>query len=318
LHKHSILRCMFIRNVTRTKCEVACDTCNTTFIKYISQCGDLHFCCKECIRKAKEEGGKIFEKTKKTTLERFGTENVFKSPVIKEKIRSVLEERYGADNPLRCKVISDKVKRTCIEKYGVDNPAKSQQVKDKESETYKRKSIEEKTSILEKRVETNMTRYGVAYPMQIEEVKKNFDWSEVYRKSQETRRQTRTGSYSSKIENFVGETLKEIFGDEDVKTQVSVNNRWSIDFFISSLNVYLQVDGVYWHGLNRPHELIRESKSSKDARILKTYVKDREQDEWAEQSGIRLVRITDEDINTWQKKNELKMMILQRLSQKTA
>jgi hypothetical protein len=262
------------------------------------------------------QGGKIHEKSTKTCRERYGVDNVFSSSIVKEKIKSVLVQRYGVDNPRKSEIISDKAKETCLERYGVDNPAKSDLIKEKEKETYRKKSLEEMTSILRKRIETNLQRYGVSYPMQMAEVKSSFDWSAAYKKSYETKSKNRTGTYQSKVEILVGQYLTDIFGEQNVLSQVKVNNRWTFDFHILNEDVYIQVDGEYWHGLNRPLDEIKELKSSKDSRILGTYNKDRAQDEWADKNGICLVRITDEEFYTWLRKSDPKEMILNKVSLK--
>lgn len=67
-----------------------------------------------------------------------------------------------------------------------------------------------------------------------------------------------------------------------------------IDFYIESIDTYVQFDGVYWHGLDRPIELIEERKNSHDQEIADRWHKDREQDEWFKAKGLKLVRITDQ------------------------
>jgi hypothetical protein len=307
---------MIIKNTTPTKCEVACDDCGKLFEKYISQCGELQFCSRECIKRAKLQGGKIHEKSVRTCRERYGVDNVFSSNQTKEKIKSVLLEKYGVDNPRKSDLISDKARKTCMSRYGVDNPAKSDIIREKERETYSRKTPDEMFAILSKRVTTNLQKYGVEYPMQIEDIKSKFDWASAYKKSCETRSKNRTGTYQSKIEILVGNFLCDIFGEQNVVSQVPVNERWIFDFYVISEETYIQVDGTYWHGLNRPIDEIKKCKSSKDNRILETYNKDRLQDEWADKNGICLVRITDEEINTWLKKSDPKEMIRNRISLK--
>lgn len=307
---------MIIRQLTKKRFEIKCDNCEEVFQRCRSQLGDqLHFCSKECVKLSKLSGGKIAEKIAKTNLEKYGCANVFACQSIKEKIKSTLVEKYGVDNPQKNKKIREKSKATCVERYGVDNPAKSQAVKDKESFTQKSKSTEEKRLSLEKRKSTNLKRYGVEFSMQIQKVKEEFDWSEVYKKSIKTKKARGTGTWSSKIELLIKDILEEIFGKNNIQEQVRVNKRWTIDFYISSQDVYLQVDGVYWHGLNRSIDVIKEFKSSKDKRILRTFLKDREQDAWFETNNMKLVRMTDEEITTWQKTNELQKQILLRVNQ---
>jgi hypothetical protein len=151
--------------------------------------------------------------------------------------------------------------------------------------------------------------------MQIADVKEKFDWSAAYKKSIETKQKNKTGKWSSKIEEFLKLILIETFGAGNVEQQVKINNRWTVDFYVKSIDAYIQLDGVYWHGLDRQIEIIKEFKSSKDRRIFQTFKKDREQDLWAKTNNVKLYRITDEEIITWQKMNELPKQILFRLNQ---
>lgn len=308
---------MIISQLTKTSFEVECDQCKKVQKRCKSQINnDLHFCSRECTRLAKLPGGKIAEKIKNTNIEKYGCENVFAADKIKEKIKASCVEKFGVDNPRKSKEIQEKTKQTCMQRYGVDNPAKSQEIKEKEIATIKNKSPEEKQISLEKRKKTNLERYGVEFPMQISSVKENFDWSAAYKKSIETKKKNNTGTWSSKVEIILKDELFSIFGKSSVLEQVKLNNRWTIDFYIITINSYVQLDGVYWHGLDRPIDLIREFKSSKDKRILQTFYKDREQDQWAKTNGVMLYRITDEEIEKWLKANEIQKQILRRLNQK--
>lgn len=71
--------------------------------------------------------------------------------------------------------------------------------------------------------------------------------------------------------------------------------RWNIDMYVHNLNVYVQFDGVYWHGLDRPIDVIRSSKSSRDKTIYKKWQSDRQQDVWFQNQNKKLIRITDID-----------------------
>ena len=74
-----------------------------------------------------------------------------------------------------------------------------------------------------------------------------------------------------------------------------VVHRWPIDFYIKSIDTYVQLDGVYWHGLDRPIEAIAEHRTKRDVQIHKKWLIDRQQVEWFASRGLRLVRITDQE-----------------------
>lgn len=102
----------------------------------------------------------------------------------------------------------------------------------------------------------------------------------------------------SRPEKELVQFLKNHFGENDIDCQVPVKREgkraWLIDARIKSLNVYVQLDGIFWHGLDKPYEDLHPY-------AKKAYDKDRIQDAWFESSGLRLVRITDKEFLLAQK-----------------
>lgn len=90
---------------------------------------------------------------------------------------------------------------------------------------------------------------------------------------------------SSKVELKFRDCLCDKFGIDDVDHHVMID-RYHCDFLIKSSNLYIQFDGVYWHGLDRLYEQL-------DPRIKRKYDIDRELDDYVQRLNIKLVRITD-------------------------
>lgn len=65
-------------------------------------------------------------------------------------------------------------------------------------------------------------------------------------------------------------------------------NRFNIDIYVRTTNTYVEYDGVYYHGLDRPYDQLSPG-------IRKKYDRDRIVDAWFRERGIRLVRITCRD-----------------------
>lgn len=103
------------------------------------------------------------------------------------------------------------------------------------------------------------------------------------------------GSYGkSKIEDAYYVKLCETYGIDNVERQVTPEGtHWPIDFYIKSIDAWIQFDGVYWHGLDRHIELIAEHRSKRDVVIHRKWLTDREQDEWFKKCGLKLIRVTD-------------------------
>lgn len=303
--------------VTTKRVLLECDVCKKEIEKYLCTVNlqSIHFCSRNCRNLSLQPGGLLANKIAKTNLERYGTKNVFASPVIREKIKKTWVKLRGVDNPKKDQSIITASKLTSIKRYGVDNPAKSEIIKEKVALTLQKRTDEQQKLINEKRSKTNLERYNVEHVMQNESIKSKFDWSGAYIKSQETKKVRRTHKLTSKIEEFVGEVLCDIFGKENVITQIKINNHWVFDFQILNPSLYVQVDGVYWHGLNRPREIIEQLKSSKDVSILKNIDKDIKQNIWATENNKIIVRFTDKEVLEWQKKKNHKNEINNKISQ---
>jgi len=76
-------------------------------------------------------------------------------------------------------------------------------------------------------------------------------------------------------------------------SETKSEHMWNIDFFIPEIQTYVQFDGVYWHGLDRPIEEIQESSSKRDKAIYRKWLIDQEQNVWFVANQKRLIRITD-------------------------
>ena len=91
------------------------------------------------------------------------------------------------------------------------------------------------------------------------------------------------------------DTLYEALSTCYVVTRWPRINNWSIDMCVNVNNevIYVQYDGVYFHGLDRPIEetLARQNEQSKV--IARTYHRDIEQNVWFRNNSLKLVRFTD-------------------------
>ena len=72
--------------------------------------------------------------------------------------------------------------------------------------------------------------------------------------------------------------------------------RWTVDFFVEPANAYVEVDGTYWHGLDRTIEELSQSNTRIDRKILATRHSDAMQNSWFADNGLRLVRFTDKEL----------------------
>jgi hypothetical protein len=89
--------------------------------------------------------------------------------------------------------------------------------------------------------------------------------------------------WSSKSENDLDKRLRTLF--ENVIHWVTEGG-FSIDFYVQDVDCYVQLDGVYWHGLDRPYEELHSGPRAK-------FDRDRKCDAHFQSVSKRLVRITD-------------------------
>ena len=116
-------------------------------------------------------------------------------------------------------------------------------------------------------------------------------------KAKEHATKKKNGSYAkSKGEDKLHEFLCEKFGIDNIDRPVRVNG-WSIDFYIKSIDTYVQFDGKFYHWIGRPvedlHRLITETGKPTYQVVLKTVNRDIEQVKWFAENGLKLVRVIE-------------------------
>lgn len=135
-------------------------------------------------------------------------------------------------------------------------------------------------------------KHGVDNPFQLPEVIAQCNTPSAQKKRYDTMKVNGTFAKETKPERWAREALCEVFGAGNVVHQSNVNG-WAIDLYVQSVDTYVQVDGVYWHGLNRPIDVIKASLKRQDLEIYKTYVRDGIQNAYFLNNELRLVRVTD-------------------------
>jgi len=227
--------------------------------------------CAGCKSKRNWKDPKIIEKRKRTCLEKYGSTNSFQSPKTKETVL----KKFGVDCVLKSEEVRDKIKQTCFENNGCEFPLQSKEIQTKFKSTM-------------------LQTYGVEHALQSDNIKSKINFRDVWKKAHQKNKQNGTFSAgTSKIEDKFFNLLKSLY--KVVERQVTINDKWSIDFYIEDIDTFIQFDGVYWHGLNRPIEEIVNSSSPRDKRIAEGYYTDLEQNEWFEKHCLKLLRITDEE-----------------------
>jgi len=127
-----------------------CLTCKTEFTKTFRNLLRSSAYCKSCTTERK------INKTKKTNIEKYGSQHIFSVEEFKEKAKKTNREKRGVDYPTQSQEVQEKIKNTNLTKLGVEYPTQSKQV-------------QEKSKI------TNLERLGVAFPSQSKKVKEKIE-----------------------------------------------------------------------------------------------------------------------------------------------
>lgn len=120
--------------------------------------------CVNCTKKHK------VEKSKKTNIERYGTDNPMKSKEINKKSRETLKKKI-AENPQMTEEIKKKKEQTNMERHGVAHPFNSEKSRQTCREKYGHDYATQSEEMKEKSRKTCIENFGVEYSMQSEEVK---------------------------------------------------------------------------------------------------------------------------------------------------
>jgi hypothetical protein len=228
--------------------------------------------CKSCAFKKSTQTPQAIEKRKQTCLKKFGFVNAFQSP----KTKRTVKERFGVDNVFQHESVKEKIKQTTFAHYGVTCSLQS-------------------PVVYEKKRQTMIERYGVEFALQSDAIKKKIDFKAAWQKRHETlKRLGSYGSRTSKIEGLFYVELMTLFGAANVERFVLVND-WSIDFYVKSIDAYIQFDGVYWHGHNKTLDELRQSTSKRSHTIACHRENDERQNLWFRDNNLRLIRVTDEE-----------------------
>lgn len=241
------------------------------------------------------------EKIKKTNLEKYGVENVYSSKQIKEKKKESYLKHYGYDHPMKnpefkqnyienrllknngfwnnniAQIMStkinkygigqfsiiEKIKNTKLERYG--NPVYVNPEKCKE--TWNNKTKEEINNIANKRIKTNVQRYGIENTWLLS-----------------------THNSISKINYNFSDILNELNISHELEYRIK-NRKYDIKIN----NILIEINPTYTHNSTYAPIFFKKDKNNKP--LSKTYHLEKSQ--LAIENGFRCIHIWDWD--NWDK-----------------
>lgn len=312
-----------------------CDECHIHFkkdSKYAKK--KRHFCSRSCSN-ASQKCGVLLDDFREACRKKLGCDYPMQSEAVRQKSKETCKEKYGVEsigslalasyakslgvvNVSQLPEHKEKVRQTSKKKYGVDHPLAAPDVRIKISKTVESKygvhNFVQSDVFKAKAAETHMLLRGVSHHSQTKEFKENIDWHKAAKKRHATMKAH--GQYAtSRSEEKFYLFLCDAFGEKNVVRNALVGSSM-IDFYVSSCDVYVQFDGVYWHGLDRPLEEITQFKHPRDKIIFDTVLRDAKQVDTFASLGLRLVRVTDKEFALASRDCTLGEAILKRIKEK--
>ncbi len=235
-------------NIERYGCECALQ--NNNVKEKTKQTNIRKYGC-EIAQQSDNVKTKIAKSNKETVKQKYGVDNIAKLDIVKEKCKYTLKQKYGVEGVLSVEQFRNKYILTNVAKYGVKYPSQNEEIKKRIRDSFYLHMIR---------------KYGVKYPSQNEEIKRRIQASykqtihnrygvnnvselpDVVLKIQQTKRENNTFNKSSD-EEIIYQNLINIYGTDDIIRQYrSEKYPFNCDFYIKSLDLYIEYNGTWTHG----------------------------------------------------------------------
>ena len=295
-----------------------CPICgNSIILKY----GKLQkFCSCKCRDIFSKNSNMLAEsmkaKAKETNLKKYGCEIANQSDLIKDLTKQTFIKKYGVENPFALDIIKNKRKQTCIEKYGVEYVPQAEIIKEKIKNTslekYGVSNPGASKEAIKKLLKTNNERYGANSALQTPNGKatlKQILASEAVKKKVYETHKRNNSFHTSKPETKLLKILQNKFGDFDIEYQYrSSKYPYNCDFYIKSLDLYIELQGSWIHGKapynpdskehqQKLNEWIQKAQTSQFYRnAIDVWTRaDVEKRRIAKENGIKLIEVFDSE-----------------------
>lgn len=202
------------------------------------------------------------EKSKDTSLKKYGTDHYSKTEEFKEKVIDTSLKKYGVEHYSKTKEFKEKYTETNIRKYGVPYPAQNQniieKIKSTNLEKYGEIAYAKTTDFSENFKIYSLEKFGTEHPLQNENIRKKIKDTNIKKYGVEYPLQ------SKKIKNKQINTLKDNHYDPDVLKLLN-DPKWlekeketktlyeiadNLEISASNLGKYYKHYGIYFDKLN--------------------------------------------------------------------
>lgn len=208
-------------------------------------------------------------KNKQTCLERYGYENVFQVEQYKEKIKQTKIKLHN--DPYFTN--REKFKETCTYLYGGCGAASSyihNKMKETNLSYYGYEYTLQVPENIEKRKQTCLNKYGFTTYTQTQEYRDFLKMPEIQKQKQEKEYLTKKKNNSfnkSDIEDKIYNDLISIFNNNVIRHYKSDEYSYSCDFYIKSLNLYIEYNGFWTH-----NDHVFDENNDEDIKILHSWL----------------------------------------------
>ena len=201
------------------------------------------YCSCKCLAKHVQNLQVTRDKFKATCFKRWGVSTNLKSQDTKDKIKETCKKKYKTEYYVQSDDFKTKSVATCTEKYGVSSYTKTQACRDKIKETclknYGETTFLKTTKCKEILQQCSLEQYGTQYHSQSKEFQEK-----VYN----TKKRNNTYTKSNQ-EDKAYQILLTKFSKDDILRQYRSNlYPFACDFYIKSLDLYIEYNGHWSHG----------------------------------------------------------------------
>lgn len=238
-------------NIKRNYCSICGKPTYFKGIAWYKKTGKLYadFCSCKCSMNS----SKTKEAYKKSCIDKYGVDNPMKNKNVINKGKETCKNKYGVVRASLLKEYQNKTKKTNLLKYGVEAPLQNKEINKKWHETcyvnFGTYSPLANKEIYNKTEETTYKKYGVYCVFNRKENREKLLSEKTKQKRYETLRRNHTFN-TSKIEETIYEKLIDIYGKNDILREYKDKDRYPYrcDFYIKSLDLFIEVQGYYTHG----------------------------------------------------------------------
>ena len=199
-----------------------------------------HF-AKHCSAKCSAMDENTKSAHRNTCVERYGETSYTKTSEYRDRVREYSLEHYGVEHYTQCDRVKERQKETCLEKYGASSFCETDEFREKRIKTCMEKygavNASADKNTLKRRAETCLKKYGT----------ESFLTTEACIEARRIARKNRIGHSGSIHEEIVYKFLVDRFS-EVIREYKSAEYPFHCDFYIPSIQLYIEYNGMWTHG----------------------------------------------------------------------